>query len=40
MTTYVVTGLAAGTRYHFAVTAYAADGSESGFSAEASTVVD
>jgi hypothetical protein len=40
VTSYVVTGLTPGTRYHFAVTAYAANGSESNFSAEASKLVD
>jgi hypothetical protein len=40
VTSHVVTGLARGTRYHFAVTAYAASGSESNYSAEASKVVD
>jgi len=40
VTSHVVTGLGPGTRYHFAVTAYAASGSESNYSAEASKVVD
>jgi hypothetical protein len=40
VTTYVVTGLSAALRYHFAVTAYAANGSESSYSAEASKLVD
>jgi hypothetical protein len=40
VTSHVVTGLAQGKRYHFAVTAYAASGSESNYSAEASKVVE
>jgi hypothetical protein len=40
VTSYVVTGLEASTRYYFTVTAYAANGSESGYSNEASKIVD
>jgi len=37
--TFVVTGLAAGTRYYFAVTAVDASGGESAYSNEASKIV-
>jgi hypothetical protein len=38
--TYVVTGLPAGSRYHFAVTAVDANGNESDYSTEASKLVE